>query len=250
MEVPKSRWFGVADAGSAGLTSLSASPTSCVFLHSTGPWDYLVSRYKLVVFDFDGTLADSAPWFMRTLNDVADRHGFRKVTDAEIEMLRGRPNREIIRYLGVRFWQLPGIARDMRARSAEAADRIPLFEGIGDVLRTLRRTGTMIAVVSSNREDTVRRVLGGLADLVDHYECGVSLFGKRARFKRLTRRLGLASGQVLAVGDEGRDVEAAAAAGFASAAVTWGYATESALRDCGPTFVIHSPAEIASLVNG
>ncbi|MGZ5882650.1 MAG: HAD hydrolase-like protein, partial [Xanthobacteraceae bacterium] len=58
-------------------------------------------KYKLVIFDFDGTLADSASWFLGILNDLARRHGFRSVTEAEIEMLRGRGNREIIRYLNV-----------------------------------------------------------------------------------------------------------------------------------------------------
>jgi phosphoglycolate phosphatase len=41
-----------------------------------------MARYKLVVFDFDGTLADSGPWFMRVLNQVAERHRFRKVSNA------------------------------------------------------------------------------------------------------------------------------------------------------------------------
>ena len=39
----------------------------------------------------------------------ADRHGLRKVSDREIE-LRGKSNREIIRLLGVTFWQMPAIA--------------------------------------------------------------------------------------------------------------------------------------------
>ena len=61
--------------------------------------------YRLVIFDFDGTLADSASWFVKALNDLAPRHGFRPVTAAEIEMLRGRGNREIIRYLKLARWR-------------------------------------------------------------------------------------------------------------------------------------------------
>jgi phosphoglycolate phosphatase len=52
--------------------------------------------YKLVIFDFDGTLADSAGWLFGVLNQVADRYGFRRVDEAEIAMLRGRDNREIV----------------------------------------------------------------------------------------------------------------------------------------------------------
>ncbi|MFD2648814.1 HAD hydrolase-like protein [Devosia albogilva] len=208
-----------------------------------------MTSYKMVICDFDGTLADSAPWFMQTLNQLADRHGFRKVSDQEIEMLRGKSNREIIRYLGVRFWQMPAIAREMRKRSAEAANSIRLFDGVPELLNSLKANGLRTAIVSSNGEDTVRRVLGNTASLVDHYACGASLFGKAAKFRSVGRQLRLKPGAILAVGDEGRDVEAAHQAGFASAAVTWGYATEDALRQCSPTFVVNTVAELAALLH-
>jgi len=209
-----------------------------------------MTSYKMVICDFDGTLADSAPWFMQTLNQLADRHGFRKVSDQEIEMLRGKSNREIIRYLGVRFWQMPAIAREMRKRSAEAANGIRLFDGVPELLNSLKANGLRTAIVSSNGEDTVRRVLGKTASLVDHYACGASVFGKASKFRSVGRQLRLKPGEILAVGDEGRDVEAAHQAGFASAAVTWGYATEDALRRCSPTFVVNTVAELAALLLG
>lgn len=204
-----------------------------------------MTDYRMVLFDFDGTLADSAPWFMRTLNEVAKDHGFRQVSDDELEMLRGKPNREIIRYLGVRFWQMPGIARDMRRRSAEAADGIPLFDGIPELLGALKRSGIRVALVSSNGEETCRRVLGPVAREINHFSCGVSIFGKAARFRSLLKICGMTARETLSVGDEGRDVEAARKVGMASAAVTWGYATEDALRACNPTLVVRSPRELA-----
>lgn len=206
-----------------------------------------MKAYKLIIFDFDGTLADSAPWFIGTLNDIAKTLGFRSVNEREIEVLRGKPNREIIRYLGIRFWQMPTIARELRKRSLEAAGMIKLFGGVPGLLQEIKSSGAQLAVVSSNGEDTVRRVLGTSAALVDHYACGVSLLGKAARFRQLQRKLKLQPSQVLAVGDEGRDVEAAHRAGFASAAVTWGYATKDALQRCSPTFIVNSLSELASL---
>src|SRR5690606_19159401 len=150
-----------------------------------------MTLYKLVIFDFDGTLADSAPWFMRVLNDLADEHRFKRVSDQEIEMLRDKSNREIMRYLGIRFWQMPAIARDMRKRSAEASGEIRLFDGIPELLKGFRKNGTQLAIVSSNGEETVRRVLGASSALVDHYSCGASLFGKAAKFRALQRKLKL-----------------------------------------------------------
>ena len=59
--------------------------------------------YKLVIFDFDGTLADSAEWVARTINQVADRYRFKRIAYDEFATLRGRDNRAIIRHLGAGF---------------------------------------------------------------------------------------------------------------------------------------------------
>jgi phosphoglycolate phosphatase len=204
--------------------------------------------YKLVIFDFDGTLADSAAWMMGVLNDIAATHGFRQVTDAEIEILRGRGTREIMSALGVKPWKLPAIARDMRKRSAEAAASIPLFPGVAEMLRRLADAGVITAVVSSNGEDVVRKVLGPAANVVGHYSCGASLFGKAAKFSALVRKLRVDPHAVLCVGDESRDVEGAREAGLAAAAVTWGYAREEALTAAAPDFIYRSVAELTESV--
>jgi len=52
--------------------------------------------YSLAIFDLDGTLVDSFPWFLRTINDVADRFGFRRVRDEDVEGLRHASTREIL----------------------------------------------------------------------------------------------------------------------------------------------------------
>ena len=108
--------------------------------------------YRLVIFDFDGTLADSASRFVKALNDLAPRHGFRPVTEAEIEMLRGRGNREIIRYLRLARWRLPFIAADLRRRAAADAASISLFDGVERLLDALHQNGVTCAIVSSSSE--------------------------------------------------------------------------------------------------
>ena len=72
-----------------------------------------MKAYKPIIFDSDGP-SPTALWYIRTLNDIAKTHGFRSVNEHELEMLRGKPNREIISYLGIRFWQVPAIARELR----------------------------------------------------------------------------------------------------------------------------------------
>jgi phosphoglycolate phosphatase len=202
-------------------------------------------KYRLVIFDFDGTLADSASWFVKALNDLAPRHGFRPVTEAEIEMLRGRGNREIIRYLRLAKWRLPFIAADLRRRAAADAAHISLFDGVERLLATLHRNGVTFAIVSSNSEANVRQVLGAkAAEAVSLFDCGAGLFGKAKRFRRLMKRAGVAAAETICIGDEQRDMEAAHAVGAASGAVFWGYATRDLLMRCGPTMTFERPMDI------
>ncbi len=198
---------------------------------------------RLIIFDFDGTLADSIGWMAGVFNEVARAHGFRTLGVAEMAMLRGKSNREIVKYLGVPAWRMPFIAMHMRRLAAEAAPRLKLFEGTGELLRALKARGLTMAIVSSNGEDTIRRVLGPeLAGLVSHYGCGASVFGKAAKFRAVMRRARAAGPETLCVGDEQRDIEAAHAVGAKAGAVTWGYAAREALTEADHLF--DTPGEI------
>ena len=200
---------------------------------------------RLIIFDFDGTLADSFPWFSGVFNQVAARFRFRQVDEAEGARLRGMSARAIIRHLGVPGWKVPLIAMHMRRLMSAEIERIPLFPGVEPLLRELARRGVAIAVVSSNSEANVRRVLGPeLAGLVAHYACGASLFDKQAKFRRLLTASRVPPSEVLAVGDELRDLEAARQAGVAFGAATWGYTTAEAMRAAGPEWVFAEVADI------
>lgn len=201
--------------------------------------------YRLAIFDLDGTLADSLPWFLRVMNSVADRHGFRRVREDEIEALRGKGAREIIRHLRVPMWRVPLIAADMRRRKAQDLAAIPLFPGVDIMLAGLAASGVVCAMVSSDGEDNVRHALGANARSIAHFACGASLFGKAKKFRQVLRRSGIPAHEAIAIGDEVRDAEAAAKAGIAFGAVTWGFATADALRQTGPALVFGRMGEIA-----
>ena len=202
--------------------------------------------YALAIFDLDGTLADSFPWFLRTINDIADRFGFRRVADEDIEGLRHASTREILARLEVPLWKLPAIARHARRLKAEAASEISLFKGVEAMLRTLATSGVQLALVTSDSEANARAKLGDAAALFAHFDCAASLFGKPAKFRRVIRRAGIEPDKVIAIGDEVRDVEAARAVGIACGAVCWGYAAPAALRALGPDHVFERMDEIAA----
>ena len=205
-------------------------------------------RYKLAIFDLDGTLSDSFPWFLRVVNSIADRHGFRRVEPGDVEMLRGKSSREIIRHLQVPMWRMPLIAADMRRLKSRSIDSIPLFAGVEPMLQELSQRGVLLAMVSSDSERNVRKALGNSAALMSRFACGASMFGKAAKYRTVLKRTGMAAEDAISIGDEVRDGEAARQAGIDFGAVGWGFGTPEALRQVSPALVFERVADIARLI--
>lgn len=203
-------------------------------------------RYRLVIFDFDGTLADLFPWFSRVVNDIADRYRFKRVEPHEIDALRTMSARELMHRQGVAAWKMPFIARHVRQRKSKELDQTRLFDGVNQMLARLSDADIGLALVSSNSERNVRAVLGAeIANRFRFYECGVSMFGKSSRYGRVLRRSGTPARDAICIGDEIRDLEAARRQGIAFGAVTWGYTAPDALIAHAPDVVFRSVGEIA-----
>lgn len=204
--------------------------------------------FSLAIFDFDGTLADSFPWFCSVLDQTADKFDLRRVKPEEIESLRDRSSRDALAYLGVPALKLPAISIFMRKLATDGLDRIPLFPGAADALRTLHGQGVRLALVSSNAEDNVRHVLADAAGLIDLYACGSSLWGKSGKFASVLSALKIGKSQTIAVGDEIRDIDAARKAGLAVGTVTFGYNSRQALEGAKPDFLFDRYDEMVAAI--
>jgi phosphoglycolate phosphatase len=206
----------------------------------------IAMRYRLVILDFDGTLADSLPWFSRVINDVADRYRFKRPATDEADTLRAMDAHTLMRHLGIPAWKMPLIVRHMRQRKSQELDQTRLFDGVDRMLRRISDASIALALVSSNSEPNVRTILGAeTASLIRYYECGASLFGKASRFRRVLRRSGTPARDAICIGDEIRDFGAAQKAGIAFGAATWGFTTAEALIARSPSMVFRSVDDIA-----
>ncbi|WP_259754996.1 HAD hydrolase-like protein [Pseudomonas sp. GCEP-101] len=189
--------------------------------------------YRLAIFDFDGTLADSFPWFVGVFNQVADRHGFSRIHPQDLDSLRTQGARQIMARLGIPRWKLPLVARSFTRLMKQQRSAIQLFDGIAATLAELDRQGVILAVVSSNSRENVTHVLGPCCRHIRALECGASIFGKASRLNRVMRQFGVTRDETIYVGDQPMDGEAAASAGIAFGAVAWGYGAPEAFSSLG-----------------
>lgn len=205
--------------------------------------------YRLAIFDFDGTLADSFPVLRRALNAAAVRYGFRPIDDTDVETLRGRSPWEVMEHIEVAMWQLPMIMQFVREWMAREIDSVALFPGMHEVLEDLAAHGTCIAIVSSNSESSVRHVVGPrLASLVSEYRCSVSMFGKRPKLRQVLASTAIPAGAAIAVGDEVRDLRAARAESIPFCAVAWGFTAVPALVAAAPDYIVGQVEDLFAVV--
>lgn len=228
---------------------------SAVSAHTTEPpvprSDTRSAGYSLLIFDFDGTLADTMGHFARVMDLLAERHGFERVDAAHLEALRGLGTRELMQQLGVPVWKLPAIVASVRREMARVIDEIRLFDGVPHLLRDLRRHGIRTAIVSSNSRANVEKVLGlKHASMIDHFGCGADLFGKQRKFRQTLKALEIEPALVLCIGDELRDADAAAAAGLDFSAVSWGFASEAVLAPRSRHPLFRDPTQILDAALG
>lgn len=207
-------------------------------------------RPGMLLFDFDGTVADTLRISHGILNDLAREFRFRELPLEELEAARRMSTREFIRHLGISKWRIPSISRRGLKLLHERIHLVQPIAGMPEVLSELRGRGHRLGILTSNSEANVSAFLAR-HDLphFDFIRTSSKLFGKAREMKRLLRSENVRPAGVLYVGDETRDIEAAKETGLRMAAVTWGYNSAEALSSLGPEFLLSSPADLLTLTH-
>lgn len=205
-----------------------------------------------VVFDLDGTLADTLTAIAGVVNFALrsmklPEHpldAYRRMVGDGIVVLcrralppgRGDLERELLARARVRY-------------ADHFLDGARLYDGIVELLVELRRRGAKLGVLSNKPDELTLKTIEGLgvAELFD------AVIGQRddvapkpdpAGARAIQRRFGLESDRILYVGDTATDMETARAAGFRSVGALWGFRTAQELKDHGASHLVASPAEI------
>jgi phosphoglycolate phosphatase len=217
-----------------------------------------------IVFDLDGTLIDTAPDLIDTLNVVFAREGLPQVAyDTARNLIGGGAMAMITRGIEagghiVAAAKVEQMFKDFIAHySAHIADRSQPFPGLTEALDTLAARGYRFAVCTNKLERLSVLLLEQLK-LADRFAaiCGQDTFGMQKPDPEILRRTIAAAGgnleQAVMIGDSATDIETARAAGLPVIAVDFGY-SESPVADFGPDRIISHfgqlPAAVAAFIS-
>lgn len=208
----------------------------------------LAMKYKLVLWDFDGTLADTLTIALGIYNRMALKKRFKPITDPE--SVREMNMREFLKSHNVPAYRVPLAFNTFLKELRRLAPEICLNSGISGVLQSISDLGIRQGVVSSNATETICQCLeANLAKQHFAFISGTSkIFGKERRLKKAIKESGCGVHEVLYVGDEIRDIEASRAADMDIAAAGWGLNSATALATHSPTHLISHPDELLEIL--
>jgi phosphoglycolate phosphatase-like HAD superfamily hydrolase len=204
---------------------------------------------KVIIFDFDGTLADSLHIVIQSYNRVATLLRCKPVNEDEVATLRAMHMRDVLKQLRISYFKLPLVLFCTLRLYKRHLREVRLYPGIKHMLQQLHQAGCTLYVVSTNRVDSIKQffILHGLPQCVGVYSTGSDVFAKSKVIQNILHKKGIDPRDALYVGDELRDIQAAHQAGIEAMGVSWGYNTRSMLAH--ETHIIaDSPEEVTAYV--
>ncbi len=205
-----------------------------------------------VIFDFDGTIADSFDAVIAIAHKLTGR---KQLADIDhVKAMRDNNHmglKHAVFSLDIPHWRLPWLVSRGRRIMSDNIHSIPVFEGIEEALAELAHEQFELFVVTSNSRKNVERFLSE-KELISYFKKiygGAGLFGKGRLLKRVLKENSLSSNTAVYVGDEDRDVVMARQLKLPIVAVTWGYNSEELLLKHQPSAIVKDPKQLATTID-
>ena len=203
-----------------------------------------------IIFDFDGTIADTLELGMEVFNRIAPEYNCLPIGPKERELFRTTKPQELLEAYGISRLKLLTLTLRMRKEMKRHVPDMTLFTGMEAALREISKAGYRTGILTSNSVVNVSKFLeiNKLSGLVDFIYSGRSFLGKEKVIRKVLIHEQIPAGRVVYVGDETRDIEASRDAGIPVIAVSWGLNRRDLLASLSPDQIADKPEDLLPCV--
>ena len=202
-----------------------------------------------VIFDFDGTLANTLDLVARIYNENAHHYGALPIDMKDISDYRKLGYKKAMKKLKIRWTVLPRLVLFVSREMKKHMEEVEPYAGVVDVLNDIQKQGISIGVLTSNDGALVHEYLEkNNFPIFDFIVSEKTMFGKEKALKKIMKRHDLHRNRVVYVGDEPRDITACNKAGIKVIGVTWGVGGREGLIATPPDWLVDTPIELKKTI--
>ena len=207
-------------------------------------------RNKVIVFDFDGTIADTYQAIVDITNDLSSEFGYQPIDEEELLLLKNLSSKEIIKRSEISLFKIPFLVQRVQKELGQQIADLSPIKGIESVLIELKQRNYILGIITSNVRENVVLFLqkNNLEYLFNFMYSGTKIFGKHRIINQLVRKHKLNKTDVIYVGDETRDIRSARKSGISVIAVGWGFNSQEILAEYKPDFLAVKPTELLEAI--
>lgn len=211
-------------------------------------WD--MKNIKTLIFDFDGTIADTLPHIIDIANDsYVKEYGIKKITKKDLERLKRKTPWQIMKEFKIPLYKVPFIVLKVQSLLHKEMNKVKIFPGMKSILIALKKKNMPIGILSSNSKKNVMAFLKkNNLNIFDFVHSESNLFGKDKALRNIIRRYKIKKEDVIYIGDEVRDIKACKKAKIPIISVSWGFNTYNLLKKYKPDYIIRKPRELLGII--
>ncbi len=205
-------------------------------------------KYKVLIFDFDGTIADSMGVLLQAYATLSETMGFRTLSDTDVDAVRNMPPLKVLSYLGIPLYRLPQLIIKGRAAYNSLLSSVEPIPGIPFVLMELQKEYELHILTSNDQKIVLSFLDTHEISCFESVTSERNLFGKDKSLKKMFKQLQCSPEDALYIGDEVRDIQACQKVGVDICSVSWGLNSHAILAEHSPTYLLKDPKELLSLL--
>lgn len=203
---------------------------------------------SLIIFDFDGTIANTEEASYKVYEQMTQIYGVPQMSKEELKAYKKKPLKQRIKETGIPYYLLPKIMSESQSKLTQFMQDAYPFDGIPFLLEKLSKTNKLV-VVSSNNKKIIKKFLKDHdIDVFEKVYGGAALFGKSAMIKKAIKKMKTKVKHALYVGDETRDYQACKELKLDMIGVSWGYEDISVLESEQLPYIANTPEHVLEMI--